>query len=172
MTNYFTCTGDAGESGIQFQRLQKTDPVFAAIGCVDELNASLGVALAFVEDLPVKEVLVSTQNVLFTVGAELAGAAKVRITEQHVTDVETAVHNFSQGLKEQTTFLLPQGTKSAAFLHLARTICRRAERSARVLHETKPVNNELLRYLNRLSSLLFVLARYENRNSNEVAPKY
>lgn len=169
---YFTKNGDAGESGIQGARLKKSDVVFDAIGDVDELNAALGVALSFVADGQVRQELVKQQHVLFTVGAELSRTANVAVSEVHVVALEKAVHIFAENITQQKTFLLPNGTKAASFLHLARAVCRRAERSCRKLHEQRLLNDALLRYLNRLSSLLFVLARYENRTVEEVAPKY
>ena len=169
---YYTKTGDKGETGFYCGRVRKTDPRIEAIGDVDETNAALGVALAHAEDELVKQELLKAQNLLFTVGAELAGTAAVRIKEEHVAAVEKAIDDFAVHLKPQTSFLLPNGTKAASFLHLARVICRRSERMCLRLHETSNVNTELLVYLNRLSSLLFVLARYANRNVEELAPKY
>lgn len=168
---YFTKTGDKGETGFVGGRIKKTDVRIEAIGDVDETNAALGVALSFVDD-EVKAELVRAQHLLFTVGAELSNTAKVKIEESHILALEEAVHVFGAKIPPQKTFLLPNGTKAASFLHLARAICRRAERSCLRLHETSPLNEPLLKYLNRLSSLLFVLARYENRNIDEVAPNY
>ena len=109
---------------------------------------------------------------LFTVGAELAKTAQVRINSADVSDLEISIDEFSVQVKPQTSFLLPNGTKSASFLHLARAVTRRAERSLWKLHESEPLNTELLRYVNRLSSLLFVLARHQNKDIDEQAPKY
>ena len=172
MTNYYTKTGDKGETGVVGQRLRKTDPRIAAIGDVDETNAALGVALAHSEDVSVRSALLSAQNLLFTVGAELAGTAQVKINAEQVSELENTIDLFGDKVAPQTTFLLPNGTKAASFLHLARAVCRRAERSIAHVQESRPLNAELLRYLNRLSSLLYVLARYENRNVKEQAPVY
>jgi cob(I)alamin adenosyltransferase len=172
MTNYYTKGGDKGETGVLGQRIRKTDARIAAIGDVDELNAALGVALAHAEDVAVRSALLAAQNLLFTVGAELAGTPKYGIKTENITELENTIALFADQIKPQTTFLLPNGTKSASFLHLARAVCRRAERSVAVLQEQRSVNQEMLRYLNRLSSLLYVLARYENRNGNEQAPVY
>lgn len=172
VTNYFTKGGDKGDTGVVGQRLRKTDARITAIGDVDETNAALGVVLAHTDDVAVRSSILKAQNTLFTVGAELAGTAKVSVKSEHVDDLETSIAFFGERVKPQTTFLLPNGTKSASFLHLARAACRRAERSVIAFQEQKLVNAELVRYLNRLSSLLYVLARYENRNGNEQAPVY
>ena len=172
VTHYYTKSGDKGDTGVVGQRLRKTDARITAIGDVDETNAALGVALAHCEDVAVRSLLLKAQNTLFTVGAELAGTAQVAVKPEHVDDLEKGILFFADKLAPQTTFLLPNGTKSASFLHLARAVCRRAERSVVALQEQKLVNAELVRYLNRLSSLLYVLARYENRNGNEQAPVY
>jgi len=172
MTHYYTKTGDKGETGVTGQRLRKTDARISAIGDVDETNAALGVALAHVEDVDVRSAILHAQNLLFTVGAELSGNAKVVMKAEHVEALEKSIEFFGAKIKPQTTFLLPNGTKSASFLHLARAVCRRAERSVVALQEQKLVNAELVRYLNRLSSLLYVLARYENRTVKEQAPVY
>ncbi len=169
---YYTKTGDAGETGFVGGRLKKTDPRIEAIGDVDETNAALGVALAHTDDGHVRQEIVKAQNLLFTVGAELANTAKVQVTDAHIIQLEKAIDHFATLVQKQTTFLLPNGTKSACFIHLARAVCRRAERSCLRLSETVRVNPELLKYLNRLSSLLFVLARYENRKVEESAPRY
>ncbi|MBI4144617.1 cob(I)yrinic acid a,c-diamide adenosyltransferase [Candidatus Woesearchaeota archaeon] len=172
MTLYYTKAGDKGETGFFGGRLKKSDQRFSAIGDVDETNAALGVALAHCDDGQVRQAILKAQNLLFTVGAELAGTAKVHVTAEHVTELEKTIDRFAELIKPQTTFLLPNGTKAASFLHLARAVCRRAERSAVVLNEKTPLNPELLRYLNRMSSLLHVLARYENRKITESAPTY
>ena len=169
---YYTKTGDKGDTGFFGGRVRKTDARIEAIGDVDETNAALGVALSHTDEGQVRQEILKAQNLLFTVGAELANTAGVKVTEAHVTALETAIDAYAMLIKPQTTFLLPNGTKAASFLHLARAICRRAERSCLRLHETAAVNTELLRYLNRLSSLLFVLARYENRKIEEQKPVY
>jgi len=172
MTQYYTKSGDCGITSCIGGRIKKTDPRFAAIGDMDEVNATLGVALSFIQDNTVEQIIIKQQNLLFTVGAELARTAQVRVNSTDVTDLEKTIDDLGNKVKPQMSFLLPNGTKSASFLHLARAITRRAEISLWKLHEAEPLNNELLRYVNRLSSLLFVLARYQNKDIEEQAPKY
>lgn len=172
MTQYYTKTGDKGDTGVVGGRSKKTDPRFAAIGDIDEVNATLGVALSFVDNNEIAQIIIKQQNLLFTVGAELAKTAQARVNSTHVDDLEKAIDDLAGKVKPQTSFLLPNGTKSASFLHLARAVTRRAERSLWKLHEIEPLNTELLRYVNRLSSLLFVLARHQNKDIEEQAPKY
>jgi cob(I)alamin adenosyltransferase len=172
MTLYFTKTGDKGQTGIVGNRLSKSSQNIEAIGAVDEANSAIGVALSFSDDSEVKEELLKAQNLLFTVGAELAGKSDVTVQPKHIEELENVIVEFGQRVKEQTTFLLPSGTKTASLLHHARAICRRAEREVVKLHEEKAMNPEVQRYLNRLSSLLFILARYENKNIEEKAPEY
>ena len=180
-TRYFTRAGDKGTSGlIGGERVPKNDPRLTAYGAVDELNAAIGVAAAFATDKTTKKVLGAVMNNLFTVGAELASLSPKRpkklpipvITKGHVTDVERAIETIGPRLRPQKTFLLPGGTKSGALIHLARTIARRTERDILSIPKQYKVNPELFRYINRLSSLLFVLARYENRKIKEKAPQY
>jgi cob(I)alamin adenosyltransferase len=172
VTLYYTKAGDKGETGVFGKRVRKTDPSIEAIGDIDETNAALGVALAHVDDGQVRQAVIKAQNLMFTVGAELAGVAKVSVKAAHVEELEKTIDAFAAQIEEQTTFLLPNGTKGASFLHLARAVCRRAERAVARLHETKAINPDLLKYLNRLSSLLYVLARFENRKIGETAPVY
>jgi len=172
MTQYYTKTGDKGETGVVSGRSKKTDPRFSAIGIIDEVNAAIGVALSFVDDGGSRQLLIDVQNKLFTVGAELAGTAHVKIVAEDTIEMEKKIDEIATKIKPQTSFLLPSGTKAASFLHHARAIARRAERTLWRLHEIESLNEETLKYVNRLSSLLFVLARYENKNIEEQAPKY
>ncbi|VVB81348.1 Cobalamin adenosyltransferase [uncultured archaeon] len=156
--------GDKGETSLLGgQRVPKTDCRIEAYGTVDELNASIGVARSYVKDSSAKKTLHQVQNDLFKIGAELAGAKK-KITAKDTKKIENEVYKIEKKLPLQKSFILPAGNQSSTHLHLARTICRRAER--RVL-PCKP-NPEIIRYLNRLGDLLFIYARLENRKDEAV----
>jgi cob(I)alamin adenosyltransferase len=173
LTRIYTRTGDAGTTALgDGARVPKTDPRIAAYADVDECNAAVGVALA-VGHLPdrVREVLAAVQNDLFDVGADLCNpvAAQpkhppLRITEAYVTRLEGWCDEFNAELSALDSFILPGGTPGAALLHVARTVARRAERAAWALIGQDPERTGPLpaTYLNRLSDLLFILARTAN----------
>ena len=163
----YTKTGDAGETGLfGGGRVSKDDPRVRAYGEVDELNAWIGFAVA--NHLPTFEsnVLQTIQRDLFTIGAELAtpNAAKLRISldESTVSALESVIDSYDPKLKPLKNFILPGGSPKAAALHVARAVCRRAERSVVTLARKHPINPVTIHYLNRLSDLLFVLARAVN----------
>ncbi len=162
MPKLYTATGDQGTTGLLGpERISKDDPRVEAMGAVDELNAALGVALAAQKDRAVRGALLKVQDDLFTVGAELAMArnadAKVpKITAAYVARLESAMDALEVGPVKE--FLLPRGSEPLARLHWARTVARRAERRVVTLAHKEPVNPELLRYMNRLSSLLYQMA--------------
>jgi cob(I)alamin adenosyltransferase len=163
----YTRTGDDGTTGLLGPgRVRKSAPRVEAYGAVDELNAVLGVARAADLDRWVDEELGGIQSMLFTLGAELASVAPGlrttldQITEDDVVTLERWIDRREADLPRLTTFILPGGTPLAAQLHLARTVCRRAERRVVALAEHEPVDGAVLRYLNRLADLLFVLARW------------
>jgi cob(I)alamin adenosyltransferase len=183
LTRIYTRTGDAGTSALgDMSRVRKTDPRLVAYADVDEANSAIGVALALGQLAPtVAEVLRSVQNDLFDVGADLcvpvaessgsgSGASPgemgppLRVTDAQVERLERACDEFNEGLRKLDSFLLPGGTPGAALLHQARTVVRRAERSAWALIEADPDRTAPVpaRYLNRLSDLLFILARVAN----------
>lgn len=168
----YTKSGDLGETGLgDGQRVRKDHPRVAAYGEVDELNACLGVAL-LAKGLLEVELLRGIQNDLFDVGGDLCipigdteqAGRNLRITERHVAKLERAIDRLNENLEPLRSFVLPGGGNAAAYLHLARTVCRRAERSVVTLMEREKVNPHALIYLNRLSDLLFVLARVANDN--------
>jgi cob(I)alamin adenosyltransferase len=173
LTRIYTKTGDDGTTALgDMSRVAKTDPRIAAYADVDETNAAIGVALAL-GGLPaeVREVLVTVQNDLFDVGADLCTPVvaepkypPMRIDEGYVTRLEEACDRFNENLPKLDSFLLPGGTPGAALLHVARTVARRAERATWALREADPERTGPLpaKYLNRLSDLLFILARYAN----------
>lgn len=170
LSRIYTRSGDDGTTGLgDGTRVPKHDLRVVAYGEVDELNAVLGLALASASEVPEKELLCSIQNDLFDVGADLcvpltAKDQRLRITIQHVTRLEEAIDRLNADLQPLHSFVLPGGSVAAGWLHLARTVCRRAERAAVALygHEPAAVNPQVLAYLNRLSDLLFVLARVAN----------
>jgi cob(I)alamin adenosyltransferase len=173
LTRIYTKTGDGGTTGLgDFSRVPKTDPRIVAYADVDECNATLGVVLALGEvSDEVRAVLGAVQNDLFDVGADLCNPIApdpqyppLRITEAYVTRLEGWCDAFNEELPALDSFILPGGTKAAALLHVSRTVARRAERSAWALYEVDPerTNGLALKYLNRLSDLLFILGRVAN----------
>ena len=173
LTRIYTRTGDDGTTALgDMSRVPKTDPRVAAYADCDETNAALGVALAL-GALPeeVARVLRTVQNDLFDVGADLATPVRpdpkhppLRVEQSYVTRLEQWCDEFNAELPALDSFVLPGGTPGAALLHQARTLARRAERSAWALFEAEPegTDRQALLYLNRLSDLLFILARVAN----------
>jgi cob(I)alamin adenosyltransferase len=164
----YTRTGDRGETGLLGGvRIKKHEPRIEAYGTVDELNAVLGVVRSVHPSQRVDQILEHIQNELFIVGAELATpAAKEtrggRIEESHIERLEEMIDLCDAQLAPLKNFILPGGCPSASQLHYARTVARRAERRVVELAESEPVSAQIVVYLNRLSDLLFVLARFEN----------
>jgi cob(I)alamin adenosyltransferase len=173
LTRIYTKTGDAGTTGLgDFSRVPKTHPRIAAYADAEECNAALGVAVAL-GDLPddLRRVVTIVQNDLFDVGADLSNPIvaepkypPLRVTEEYVTRLENWCDEYNARLTALDSFILPGGTPGAALLHVARVVCRRAERSAwTVLAEDPERTNPLTaKYLNRLSDLLFILCRAAN----------
>ncbi len=165
----YTRTGDRGETGlIGGRRVRKDHPRVEAYGAVDELNSQLGIARTLLSDTAVAALLDAIQHTLFDLGAELATPSDARarrgatMTAAHVQALEDAIDRYQAVLPPLREFILPAGTPLAAAFHVARTVSRRAERRSVSLARKDPVNPEILRYLNRLSDLLFVLARWAN----------
>ncbi|MDQ7843657.1 MAG: cob(I)yrinic acid a,c-diamide adenosyltransferase [Armatimonadota bacterium] len=163
----YTRTGDRGETGlIGGQRVPKDHPRVEAYGAVDELNAVIGAARALTRETDLLEVFDRIQHRLFDLGAELAtpGPPKTpsAITDAEVKVLEGVIDLYQETLPPLREFILPAGDPLAAALHVARTVCRRAERRVVTLARRESVNPEIIRYLNRLSDLLFVLARAAN----------
>jgi cob(I)alamin adenosyltransferase len=161
LSKIYTRTGDDGTTGLgDGSRVAKDSLRVAAYGELDELNSSIGVLLA-VPELP-KEVtacLFEVQHELFDMGGELCIPGHTAITAEHVTRLERALDGFNDTLPPLKEFILPGGGPAAAACHLARTIARRAERHVWTLAKAEPVSAEVPKYLNRLSDLLFVVAR-------------
>lgn len=167
LTKIYTRSGDTGETSLgDGARVSKLDVRIAAYGTVDELNAAIGLVLAAECPAEIREVLVRVQNELFDLGADLSvpmeKGGRLRATQEQVNALEGDCDRFNATLPELKSFVLPAGDEAAARLHVARTICRRAEREALVASGVYSVNPVALIYLNRLSDLLFILARAAN----------
>jgi len=170
LNRIYTRTGDDGSTGLaDGSRRRKDDARLAAIGSVDEANAAMGVVrLCGADDLELDLLLRRVQNDLFDLGADLATPSDdiswtpVRIRAAQVDALEGALDRYNEPMPALTSFILPGGSPLSAHLHLARTIVRRAERDVVTLTLSEPVNPDVLKYLNRLSDLLFVLARHAN----------
>ena len=161
LSKIYTRTGDDGTTGLaNGERVDKTDARVAAFGDVDETNSAVGLLLAE-PDLPpaISSSLTRIQHELFDIGAELSLPGYRQITGEHVTRLEQDLDALNDALPPLEEFILPGGSRAAAICHLARTICRRTERSAWAASRLADLNPDLLRYLNRLSDLLFVMAR-------------
>jgi cob(I)alamin adenosyltransferase len=159
-----TRTGDRGETGLgDGARVPKDHPRVAALGEVDELNCALGLILA--EELPgdVRENLAEVQQDLLDLGGELSIPGHALLKAENVSFIENAIARWNADLPALKEFILPGGSRAAAAAHLARTVCRRAERSVVALGRKDKVSEPARQYLNRLSDLLFVLARVLNR---------
>ena len=164
LSKIVTRTGDAGTTGLgDGSRVAKDTPRVIAIGSVDELNSTIGVLLA--EDLPepIAQCLTAVQHDLFDLGGELSIPGFVTMTDAHVDRLEADVERFNADLAPLKEFILPGGTRAAALAHVARTVCRRAERALVTAAATESITATSRIYLNRLSDLLFVLARALNR---------
>jgi cob(I)alamin adenosyltransferase len=181
LTKIYTRGGDEGETSLGGgERVSKDSLRVAAYGTVDELNACLGVALATGPSPRLAELVGPIQNELFHLGADLSfpEAQKARhaahplpqIEARHVERLEELIDEFNAEVGPLENFILPGGSIGAAQLHVARTVCRRAERAVVALARAEPVGGYALRYLNRLSDLLFVMARYENRQRGLAEP--
>jgi cob(I)alamin adenosyltransferase len=175
LSRIYTKTGDTGDTALgDGTRVPKDHPRVAAYGSVDELNSILGLLLAQQADLPEVELLQSIQNELFDVGADLCAPLppksevdkRLRIRPHQAERLEKAIDRLNASLQPLKSFVLPGGSLAAAWCHLARTVCRRAERDVVTLARTEPVNPQVIIYLNRLSDFLFVLARVLNSNGS------
>jgi cob(I)alamin adenosyltransferase len=167
----YTRTGDAGLTGLYGgARVAKSDIRIAAYGSVDELNAFLGVCRASGLPADVDELIAHLQHEMFAVGAELSRGGKsppeaILLDDKDVARIETAIDHYDGQLSPLKSFVLPGGTVAGAGLHVARVACRRAERDVVALAQTAEVRPAILTYINRVSDLLFVLARYVNHTA-------
>ena len=176
----YTKTGDKGETALYGgTRVSKASARVDAYGTIDELNAFIGIAKSHIDDSDCLKQLAEIQYDLFTLGSEAAtpidkvylanGKSRLPVTikEEDISKLEVWMDKMDESLEPLQFFILPGGGKAATFLHAARTICRRAERGMVFLNETEEVRPELIKYLNRLSDYLFVMARYASMLDNE-----
>jgi cob(I)alamin adenosyltransferase len=180
LTRIYTKTGDDGTTSLgDMSRTSKNDPRLEAYADVDETNSAIGVALSMggISDEGVRALLTRIQNDLFDVGADLSTPVvdepkvePLRVTEEQIIYLESKIDFYNADLSELRSFVLPSGTPAASLLHVARTVTRRAERATwHAIHSFGGgVNPLTAKYLNRLSDLLFVLARFENREIGDV----
>lgn len=178
----YTRGGDLGQTSLgDGKRVSKHDARVAAYGSVDELNAALGVARLHTAGVAWESWIDRIQNDLFDVGADLCvppprddderSRSRLRVSLDQVTWLEQCIDSANETLPPLTSFVIPGGMSLAAYLHLARTVCRRAERDVVALAADEPVTSEVITYLNRLSDLLFVLARSANGDGGETTWK-
>ena len=171
MTRIYTKTGDRGEtmlaSGI---RVPKDDPRLEAIGSIDELNSFIGLAIAQGAAPDLQPILIGIQNTLFEVGSDLTFPRKdekghliQRLEERQIHDLEESIDRLTESLNPLRHFILPGGSPAGAILHCARSVCRRAERRAIAIQWKEGEGKLAIQYLNRLSDLLFTMARFQNQ---------
>src|SRR5215218_11286480 len=173
LTRIYTGGGDRGETSLgDGSRVAKLDCRISAFGTVDELNSWLGVVLAGAVPDDVRSVLERVQNELFDVGADISvpfgvGDGRLRVSRPQIQELERDCDRFNASLPELKSFVLPGGSEAAARLHVARAVCRRAERDVLDASEQVELNPLVTVYLNRLSDLLFILARAANPGGDE-----
>ena len=174
LTRIYTRGGDQGETSLgDMSRAPKTHPLITAYGTVDELNSHIGLVLAGDTPTAMRAPLVRIQNELFDLGADLCvpftpeNDGRLRVTQEQIDGLEALCDAFNAPLAELKSFVLPGGSEAAARLHVARTVCRRAEREAIAAAAGQPVHPLAVVYLNRLSDLLFILARSANAGGDE-----
>ncbi|MDR9452691.1 MAG: cob(I)yrinic acid a,c-diamide adenosyltransferase [Wenzhouxiangella sp.] len=166
LSKIYTRTGDDGTTGLgDGSRTQKDSLRVEAYGTVDELNSTIGMLIATIDETTISSMLLDIQHDLFDLGGELCIPDMSLIKEHHTERVEKELDRLNEDLPALKDFILPGGSLAAAQAHLARTICRRAERRVISLARQEPVNDVLIHYLNRLSDLLFVVARTVARQS-------
>jgi cob(I)alamin adenosyltransferase len=172
LARIYTRTGDKGETGlVDGSRVPKDSLRVEAYGDIDELNSVLGLARAFLKDRELDSLLEELQKELFIAGADLASITQSereapRITREKVITMEKTIDRLQEDLPPLKAFILPSGGQAGAILHLARTVCRRAERNIVKLSKTEKINDQMIPYINRLSDLLFIVARVANHREN------
>jgi cob(I)alamin adenosyltransferase len=179
LARIYTRTGDRGETGlVGGTRISKDSLRVEAYGNVDELNSVLGIVRAFLNDKELDNLLAEIQNDLFVVGSDLASDANARqrkvprISEEKIIAMEKAIDKFEGELSPLKAFILPGGGLSGSLLHNARTVARRAERRIVALGMAEPINDQVVPYMNRLSDLLFVMARVANHRENKAETEW
>ena len=169
LTKIYTRKGDDGYTTLGDNRISKDDLLVEALGAVDELNSTIGFILSQeIKNKDIENCLTKIQHELFDLGGELHLPQYIAITPEKISNLEQTLDEWNKALPPLKEFVLPRGNPKAAACHIARTVCRRAERALVRLHRQVPLNNlEILRYLNRLSDLLFVAARMLARENND-----
>lgn len=168
LTKIYTRKGDEGYTSLADKPISKDDLLVEALGTIDELNSFIGLVIALTQHNDIRTCLTHIQNDLFDLGSELHIPERIVIRPEKITYLENQLDAWNTTLSPLKEFLLPGGNPASAACHVARTVCRRAERCMVRLHRQITLNNsEILRYLNRLSDLLFVCARVLARQSHE-----
>ena len=169
LSKIVTKTGDDGSTGLASgQRVSKAAEIIEAIGSIDELNSSVGMVRSVCENQPLNDELITLQHNLFNCGGDLCLEGSVLITQQHILDLENSLGNYNNTLAPLKNFILPAGSELTSRIHMARSICRRAERElvrANAVHEFNPL---LLIFINRLSDWFFVIARVTDETVDEL----
>ncbi len=168
----YTRGGDKGLTSLgDGSRVEKSNLRIKAYGDLDEANSSIGVSISFSSQY-IKKILLKVQNDIFDIGADLCFPEKskrtVTISNTKIDFLETEIDLINKDLQKLESFILPGGSKSSAFLHLSRSLVRRAERSIVELNGTELVNPDIIKYINRLSDFLFVAARFENKKDGDI----
>ena len=166
LTKIYTRTGDQGKTGLaDGSRVDKFNSRIESLGNIDELNSIIGILLT--EKLPndKKEILNRIQHDLFDIGGELSIPNHMKINDKKISFLENTLDSMNKELPPLKEFILPGGSKVSSYCHLARTVCRRVERNLFKLAQTDKVNEASLKYINRLSDMLFVLARFLNKTN-------
>ncbi len=168
----YTRGGDKGLTSLgDGSRIEKNNMRIKAYGDIDEANSSLGICISFSSE-NIKKILLKIQNDLFDIGADLCFPEKskrnVTISPDKINFLESEIDNINSNLKKLDSFVLPSGSKSSSFIHLSRSLVRRAERSIVELDQKEKVNPDVLKYVNRLSDFLFVAARFENKKDGDI----
>jgi len=167
LSKIYTRTGDKGTTGLgDGSRVDKDHPRVEAFGSIDELNSAIGTVLAYEIPAEVNNCFQKVQNDLFDLGGEFSVPGRTVISEEDVSYLESTLDNFNEDLPKLKEFILPSGGQATSHCHLARTICRRAERQCWTLSRDEQVNPHALSYINRLSDLLFVICRVLARHEN------
>ena len=173
LTKIVTRTGDDGTTGLgDGTRVKKDSPRVAAMGDIDELNSCLGLVLAESVPAPVHAILLAVQNDLFDLGGEVSIPGRSALWDAHVKELEKKIEMLREPLPVLREFILPGGTRAAAACHVARAVCRRAERSLIALGRVEGVSDLSIQYLNRLSDLLFLAARSINAAAEVPEPMW
>jgi len=170
---YFTRKGDKGKTTLRSgKKVAKNSLIIEVNGDLDELNSLIGIIIAQTKNNDLKNILLEIQNDLFIIGTEIATSEEEkinykinRLSSKHTKKIEKFINEIGNQLDPLDKFILPGGSLNAAFIQTARAVCRRTERNIVVLSKKEKINEEILKYCNRLSSLLFILARFENKIS-------